>query len=117
MIEELFTPDCVVYGGLEANGQAANSPLYGTEAVRDHVAAFIAGFSRYAPPSQFFASANAPHRQCDPRLRFICENVSAKGQYHAIVQWKARANNDGPFLGLPPNGAFPISSWSQCLTT
>jgi len=84
LIEELFTPDCVVYGGLEANGQAANSPLYGTEAVRDHVAAFIAGFSR---------------------LRFICENVSAKGQYHAIVQWKARANNDGPFLGLPPNGA------------
>ncbi|ELR23415.1 C2 domain containing protein [Acanthamoeba castellanii str. Neff] len=83
LIEELFTADCVVHGGLAANGEAALGPLHGVEGVYTHVSALLTAF---------------------PRVRFICESVSVEGQYHAIVRWKARATNDGPFLGHTPLG-------------
>lgn len=62
---------------------AANVPLHGVEGVYEHVAALLWAF---------------------PRVRFYCESVSVEGQYHAIVRWKARATNDGTFLGHAPLG-------------
>jgi hypothetical protein len=48
VIEELFTADCVVHGGLEASGEAAHGPLYGVEGVYAHVSALLIAFPRYA---------------------------------------------------------------------
>jgi len=57
--------------------------------------------TRASPHTRLTAHAHRTHS-----VRFICESVSVEGQYHAIVRWKARATNDGPFLGHTPLGTL-----------
>ena len=54
-----------------------------------------------ARPASRLTRARTCHER---RVRFICESVSVEGQYHAIVRWKARATNDGTFLGHAAHG-------------
>jgi hypothetical protein len=65
VIEELFTADCVVHGGLAANGEAALGPLHGLEGVYTHVSALLTAFPRYcAPPHPPPPPPPSPSRAC-----------------------------------------------------
>jgi hypothetical protein len=72
VIEELFTADCVVHGGLAANGEAALGPLHGVEGVYTHVSALLTAFPRYfahRPPPSPRPARVSPTARASPHTR------------------------------------------------
>ncbi len=76
-MDELFTPDCIIYGAA-----LENRPQRGLEAVE----AWLRGL-----------------REAFPDMHFYTQDVKVEG-FNVILRWKGRGTNESEYLGYEASG-------------